>query len=144
MAEVPLVALIEEKFSNPSELLVILLLDSSGSVGPQYEDLRQLALVLVQKMPGIMVQLMQFSATVEVVCPFTTNTSLLEGAVRGMKHLNGSTNMNDAFREVKTCLLRTVTEESRPVIFFITDGQYSGKNPEAEIQELLKSVSCSM
>jgi len=118
--------------------LVTILLDSSGSVKDDYETLRNLCLELVQKLKGVQVQVIQFSQTARTECSFTNDQKVLISAINKMIHMNGSTSMYDGFKLARTSLFRSITENSIPVIFFVTDGDYSGKAPMSEVNELLK------
>jgi len=93
---------------------------------------------LVQKLKGVQVQVIQFSQTARTECSFTNDQKVLISAINKMIHMNGSTSMYDGFKLARTSLFRSITENSIPVIFFVTDGDYSGKAPMSEVNELLK------
>jgi hypothetical protein len=78
-----LVSHLEAVLSKQEDFVIVLLLDSSGSVGSQYEDLRLVSLNLIEKLKGLMIQVLQFSSTVETVCPFTIHTDTLIKRVKG-------------------------------------------------------------
>lgn len=55
-----------------------------------------------------------------------------------MKIMGGSTNMADGFKLARTSLFRSLTNTSLPIVFFVTDGAFSGEHPGKEITSLLK------
>lgn len=140
MSDKPLLNQIQETFEDPASLLVTFLLDSSGSVGTKgYEELRSTTIHLTNQLKGVMTQVIQFSTTAIVVCPFTVEQSFVLEALRSMKHLNGSTNMAAGFELAHQTLKYTIRPDSRPIVFFITDGQPT-TDPTEEIKKFMSFV----
>jgi uncharacterized protein YegL len=124
--------------STGADLLVTLLLDSSGSIQKDwYADLKAAALTLIEKLDGAMFQLIQFSTTVDVVCQWTNDSARLKQSVSEMARLRGSTNLAEALKETRKSLYRVITKDSKPIVFLVTDGTYNGEHPQKAADELL-------
>ena len=82
----PLIANLQQILSA-DELLVTFLLDSSGSVGPQYTVLKSLCTNLATKLKGVEIQVLQFSATARTECSFNKDSDIVLKAISSMLYL---------------------------------------------------------
>lgn len=81
--ELPLASRIQELFSSSDQLLVTLLLDSSGSVSSDYPVLKELCLSLIEKLVGVTIQIIQFSHVAKTEVPFTQDQVKLKTSLNG-------------------------------------------------------------
>lgn len=126
---------------------VLILLDVSGSVWPDINELREAALkALRQLKPEDEVALMVFAGSTRLVQHFTRDKDLVARTMRsvGGKELEGGTNTNEAVYEAAAFLHGAANSDNRRIIIAITDDISTLKNPmphsELETEhELLES-----
>ena len=77
----PLTGTLESVLGKKEELVVAYLMDGSNSVKDDFEAMREVLLLLIDKVgEGVTSEVMQFSSTTQIVCPWTTNIAQLKTA----------------------------------------------------------------
>jgi Ca-activated chloride channel homolog len=104
-------------------LSVVLMVDSSASLGPQFETLRRAGREFVRSLrPQDEVELRAFSARSAVLEDMTTDHARVVRAIDALEP-DGATGLHDAVYIALSDHRRTVPEGRRPIALLLTDGR---------------------
>lgn len=142
---VPAQVLSVRRAGTETPLALVLVLDTSGSMGPQYGDgLRQAqeaAVALVSGLqPGDRVALISFANDVAVQVPFTQDRGAVINAIRGLQAY-GNTALYQAVAEAAR--LAGEAGVPRRAVVFLTDGRDFGGRSQVGRDESLNLAAAS-
>eukprot|EP01132_Coremiostelium_polycephalum_P006027 gene6027-7511_t len=136
MTDIQLLNCLQEIVYTSDKAFVTFLLDGSSSISPQdFQTLKDITCQLIVNLKGSNVQIIQFSSSSRIECPFTIDENISTKAVRGMVQMKGSTNMIGGIQTTIQTLIYSIEDVSQ-LVFLITDGE-PDSCPKSEIQKLL-------